>query len=74
MFDPVADFNAKVDAVIAKGAERNCRVAIKNVERMIASLRFAPRGLHVTHLIEGKARLERSLSALEGAASAKAAA
>lgn len=64
-FDPVATFNAEIARIVGERDPRKHRVAIRNVERMIATLRFAPRGLHVTHLIDGKARLEAALAALE---------
>jgi hypothetical protein len=64
-YDPAAEFNTRVDAVLAKRDPRACRIAIRNVERMIASLKHAPAGLHVTHLIDGMARLEVAAVALE---------
>jgi len=71
-YSPAADLNREIDRIVGERDARKHRIAIRNVERRIGSLRF-PAGLHVTHLIDAKARLEQSLSALEGAASAKAA-
>lgn len=61
----VASFNAEIARIVGERDPRKHRIAIRNVEKRIASLRFAPAGLHVTHLIDGKARLEQALAALE---------
>ena len=62
----LARFTAQVDAVIAKGEMKGHQTAIRNVQRMIARLGLpcCPSRLHVTDLLDGQARLERSARAL----------
>lgn len=64
-YDPVAAFNAEIARIVGEADARKHRIAIKNVEKRIASLKFAPAGMHVTHLIDGLCELQKSLDRLQ---------